>query len=135
MLRFWKNQGLWEIQHLRSIHVENSILSQHVHEQIVIAGAQASDIECPTKPDFPQIWKFVKNLIKNYISENLIKKYIDIFAVFKITKKILKNYFKNTDCTASRCRWYLKCNVLAFCLVILKTAKMSMYCLIESSLM
>ena len=71
---------------------------------------EAYDIYFPTEPDLSKIWKFVKNLIKNYISENLIKKYIDIFAVFKITKKILKNYFKNTECTASRCRWYLKCN-------------------------
>ena len=55
---------------------------------------KASDIECPTDPDFCKIWKFVKILIKNYISENLIKKYIDIFAVFKITKSMLKITFK-----------------------------------------
>ena len=56
-------------------------------QSLRIGSPWSSDIEFPTEPDFSKIWKFVKNLIKNYISENLIKKYIDIFAVFKITKK------------------------------------------------
>ena len=64
------------------------------------------DIYFPTEPDLSKIWKFVKNLVKNYISENLIKKHIDIFAAFKITKKILKNCILNTICTASRCNQY-----------------------------
>ena len=50
---------------------------------------KAYDIYFPTEPDLSKIWKFVKNLIKNYISENLIKKYIDILAS-------LQNYKKNT---------------------------------------
>ena len=53
-------------------------------------SAKAYDIYFPTEPDLSKIWRFVKNLIKNYISENLIKKYIDILQ----SSNILKEYRK-----------------------------------------